>query len=160
MINAILAATAQGVIGNRGTLPWPKNPEDLAWFKNTTTNHVVVMGRNTWDDPKMPKPLPNRINYVFSHRSVGVSARQLLGDPAELVQNLKSKHSDKEIFIIGGKNLYEATIDVVDQIYLTRIKENYWGDTRLNLDRFLNGFRLMTVRPGESCTYEIWRRRY
>lgn len=158
MINAILASTALGVIGNRGTLPWPKNSEDLEWFKNTTAGHVVVMGRNTWDDPKMPKPLPDRVNYVFTNRLLDHRARRLLGDPLPAIENLKSKHPGKEIFVIGGKTLYEATGPLIEKIYLTRIKENYWGDTRISLDRFLNGYRLMSVKPGQNCSFEIWQR--
>ena len=54
MICSILASTNLGGIGNRGTLPWPKHPQDMIWFKEHTENQIVVMGRNTWDDPKMP----------------------------------------------------------------------------------------------------------
>lgn len=159
MISAILASTSQGGIGNRGTLPWPKHKEDLAWFREHTTNNLVVMGRRTWDDPMMPKPLPNRINCVVSNRPLDtIDARRIYGDVKQEILNLEKTFSDKEIFIIGGKQLYEATEPIITRIYLTRIKGNYFTDTKINLDRWLACFRIKTVRPGDNCTYEIWDR--
>ena len=70
MINAIFAVDYNGGMGINGTLPWPHNAEDLAHFKRLTTDKVVVAGRRTWDDPKMPKPLPNRTVYVATNRPV------------------------------------------------------------------------------------------
>lgn len=159
MISAILASTSLGGIGNRGTLPWPKHKEDLAWFKEHTTNNVVVMGRRTWDDPMMPKPLPNRINCVVSNHTLNtIDARRISGDIKQEVLDLEKNFSDKEIFIIGGRQIYEATESIVQRIYLTRMKGNYWTDTKISLDKWLACFRIKTVRPGTNCTYEIWDR--
>lgn len=159
MIISILASTSAGGIGNRGTLPWPHNKEDLAWFKQHTEGHVVVMGRNTWDDPKMPKPLPNRINCVISNNPVTeYPVRRLRGDIQQEVLDLQRQFPDKNIYVIGGKQVYEATADIVERVVLTRIKGNYWADTRVQLDRYLAPFRIKTVRPTETCTYEIWDR--
>lgn len=162
MIAAILATTPTGGIGFRGTLPWPKNREDLSWFKSLTEHHIVVMGRNTWNDPKMPKPLPNRDNYVISSKNIEVEHRhRAIWIPGNLKENIKKielSNPDKTVFVIGGRQVYESAHDLIDRIYLTRIKLNYQTDTRLNLDRFLQGFRLMTVKPGEQGTYEIWER--
>lgn len=162
MIAAILATTPTGGIGFRGTLPWPKHKEDLAWFKSLTENHIVVMGRNTWNDPKMPKPLPNRDNYVVSSKNVEVEHRRKVrwipNNLTENIKNIELANPGKTVFVIGGRQVYESTLDIVDRIYLTRIKLNYQTDTKLNLDRFLQGFRLMTVKPGNQETYEIWER--
>jgi len=159
MICSILAATNVGGIGNRGTLPWPKHKEDLAWFKEHTTNHVVVMGRKTWDDPLMPKPLPNRINCVFSNNPLeGFIARRLHGDTVEEVKKLHSQFPNRKVFVIGGRELYEATEPVVERVYLTRMKGAWFTDTRIDLDKYLACFRIKSVRPGNNCTYEIWDR--
>jgi dihydrofolate reductase len=161
MIISILASTNTGGIGNRGTLPWPKHKQDLAWFKEHTTNQIVVMGRKTWDDPMMPKPLPNRVNCVFTNRSLSEhahNARRLYGDAAEEVQQLQHNFPSKNVFVIGGKELYDSTADIVERVYLTRMKGNYWTDTRIDLDRYLVCFRISSVRPGENCTYETWDR--
>lgn len=159
MICSILAATNVGGIGNRGTLPWPKHKEDLAWFKEHTTNQVVVMGRKTWDDPLMPKPLPNRINCVFSNNPLeGFIARRLSGDTVEEVKKLHGQFPSRKIFVIGGRELYEATEPVVERVYLTRMKGAWFTDTRIDLDKYLACFRIKSVRPGNNCTYEIWDR--
>jgi dihydrofolate reductase len=159
MIKAILAATSNGGIGNRGTLPWPKHKEDLAWFKEHTEGHIVVMGRTTWDDPKMPKPLPNRVNCVVSNNLIaGHQVRRLHGDVRQQVLDLQAQFPDKDVYVIGGKSIYEACEGIVERIYLTRMKPNYWTDTRINLERWLATFRIKSVKPGENCTYEVWDR--
>ena len=48
-VKAILACDADWGIGKDGNLPWPHNPADLKWFKQSTLNHTVVMGKATWD---------------------------------------------------------------------------------------------------------------
>ena len=63
-IKAILACDADWGIGKDGDLPWPHNPADLKWFKQSTLNHTVVMGKATWDSLPV-KPLPNRVNVLF-----------------------------------------------------------------------------------------------
>jgi dihydrofolate reductase len=162
MISMILASTNTGGIGNRGTLPWPKHSQDLSWFKRHTENQIVVMGRNTWEDPAMPKPLSNRINYVVSSKHVDTKYQHLVRwIPNNLVENLKNiqaSNPKKNVFVIGGKQLYEAADPVVERIYLTRMKCNWWCDTRINLERMLACYQIKSVTPGENCTYEVWDR--
>lgn len=162
MIISILASTSQGGIGNRGTLPWPKHSEDLQWFKKHTEGHIVVMGRKTWEDPLMPKPLVNRKNFVVSSKILNPEHRHLAvwmrGNPAENIKELQKNNPEKNIFIIGGKTLYEACIPISERILLSRIKGNYFADTRINLDKILLDFRIKGVRPGNEATYEIWDR--
>lgn len=166
MIAAILASTNSGGIGRKGTLPWAKNSEDLKWFKEQTTNNIVVMGRKTWNDPLMPKPLPNRINCVVSSEPVEQKYRQdvqwLRGNPIDHIQYLAKKYPDKTVFVIGGKQLYETCQDIVDRVYLTRVLDEHKVDTKVNLERMLDCFRIKTVRPGINsyCTYEIWDRQF
>jgi dihydrofolate reductase len=159
MISAILASTSSGGIGNRGTLPWPNHSEDLKWFAEHTTGNIVVMGRRTWDDPKLPKPLPNRVNCVISNTFIdNPDVRRLHGDIKSQVLELQSQFPDKNVFIIGGKTVYDACEDIINKVYLTRMKGAWFTDTRINLDRMLMCFRIKTVRPGNNCTYEIWDR--
>lgn len=159
MIISILASTGSGGIGNRGSLPWPKHSEDMKWFKKHTENQIVVMGRNTWDDPKMPKPLPNRVNCVVSNSPVqNLNVRRLSGDIAQQVLELQASFPDKNIIVIGGKQIYEACQDIVEIVYLTRMKGAWFADTRIDLDRMLACFQITSVTPGENCTYETWKR--
>lgn len=162
MIISILASTNYGGIGNRGTIPWPKHPEDLKWFKKHTENQIVVMGRNTWDDPKMPKPLPNRQNYVVSSKHVAKQfqhqVRWIPSSPVDNILQIQKDNPDKNVFIIGGKQLYETTESIVDRVILTRMKGGWFTDTRINLEQSLSCFQIKTVTPGNDCTYEIWDR--
>ena len=162
MICSILAATNLGGIGNRGTLPWPKHPQDMIWFKEHTENQIVVMGRNTWDDPKMPKPLPNRINYVVSNRHVDKEYQHLVrwipSDAVDNIKRIQKQNPKQNVFIIGGQQLYDATESIVERVYLTRMKGAWFADTRIDLERYLTCFRIYGVRPGNNCTYETWNR--
>jgi len=162
MICSILASTSLGGIGNRGTLPWPKHKEDLAWFKEHTTNQIVVMGRNTWEDPQMPKPLPNRINYVVSSHHVAKEYQHLVrwipSDVTGNINQIQKENPKNDVFIIGGQQLYETTEPLIERVYLTRMKGGWFADTRIDLERYLRCFRIYSVRPGNNCTYEIWNR--
>ena len=162
MICSILAATSLGGLGNRGTLPWPHNKEDMKWFAQHTTNNIVVMGRNTWEDPKMPKPLPNRLNYVVSGHHVAQQYQHLVkwipGDAVDNIRRIQNNNKSKDVYIIGGKQLYETTEPLIERVYLTRMKGNYWCDTQIGLDRYLSCFQISSVSPGNNCTYEIWNR--
>jgi len=164
MIISILASTNTGGIGNKGTLPWPHNKEDMRWFAQHTTNNIVVMGRNTWDDPKMPKPLPNRQNYVVSSKHVDRQYQHQVfwvpSDPVGSILQIQKDNPNKDVYIIGGRQLYEATESIVERVLLTRIKGNYWTDTRVQLDRMLACFQIKSVTPGNNCTYETWDRTF
>lgn len=139
MINAIFAADFYGGMGLNGTLPWPHNSEDLKHFKELTTGNVVVCGRKTWDDPKMPKPLPNRTVYVATHRPVAY-AMPFSGDIEENLLKIEATYPGKDIFVIGGVEILEAAKPVLDRIYLTHIKGSYKVDTRIVLKDFLSGY--------------------
>lgn len=126
MISAIFAADDQGGIGLNNTMPWPTNKEDLQWFKNTTTGHVVVMGKGTWNAEGMPKPLPNRINVVVTNTEIeNNEIIQGRGNVCLLLQRLEQEFPDKEIFVIGGANLLVQAKPVLKRIYLTKIPGNY-----------------------------------
>ena len=68
MIKAIMAVDDEGGVSKNGSMPWPKNLNDLKWFKNHTLNNIVVMGRVTWIDPFMPSPLDSRINVLITNK--------------------------------------------------------------------------------------------
>jgi dihydrofolate reductase len=107
----------------------------------------------------MPKPLPERINCVFSNNNLNTfDARRLSGDTIEQVQTLQNQFPNRKVFIIGGQELYESTEPIVERVYLTRMKGAWFTDTRIDLERYLACFRIKTVRPGTNCTYEIWDR--
>ena len=68
MIKGIMAVDEKGGISKGPSMPWPKNPKDLKWFKENTLNNVVIMGRKTWEDPFMPTPLKSRTNILITSK--------------------------------------------------------------------------------------------
>lgn len=140
MINALFAVDANGGMGFNGTMPWPHNSADLKNFKELTTGHVVVMGRRTWDDKNMPKPLKGRTTYVATHSPFLEHTAVISGDISAELLKLESQHPDKIIWVVGGPELLEQCHNVFDKLHLTHYKGSFKIDTRINLRKFLSGW--------------------
>ena len=120
-IGAVVTVDQNNAIGNKGDLLCHL-PNDLKHFKDITTGHTVVMGRRTFES--LPKgALPNRTNIVVS----SASADNFPGCiTAKSIEEALSKCTpDEEIFIMGGGQLYNATIDITNNLYLTRIHHSF-----------------------------------
>jgi dihydrofolate reductase len=144
-------------MGFNGTLPWPHNSEDMKHFKQLTDGHVVVMGRSSWDDPKMPKPLKGRTVYVATNKPV-FYAGQIKGDLKEEILRLEKNHPDQTIWVVGGPNVLEQCDGIFDRMYLTHIKGSYKIDTKINLKSLLSGWRPVraTSDSANNFTYVIY----
>ena len=122
-LSIIVAMSSNRVIGVNNTLPWHLS-EDLKHFKSLTTGHTIIMGRKTYES--IGRPLPNRRNIVISRNSntsyEGVEVVHSLEDAFSISTN------DKEVFVIGGSNIYEQALSFVDQLYITEIKKSFIGD--------------------------------
>ena len=149
MICTIFATDQMGTFGNRGTLPWPMDPEDMAWFREHTHDQIVIMGRKTWDDPKMKKPLPDRVNCVVSNKSIAgyPGVRRLHGDYKQQIRELQTLFPDKKIFILGGPELIMDCKDLIDYAYVTHRKGVAHSDVRIDLRAFMTGMRITSSRP-------------
>lgn len=154
MINAIFATDLSGGIGYNGGLPWPHNPRDMQHFRNRTLGDVVVMGRRTWDDPAMPKPLPGRITYVATNRPMSRSMT-ISGDLKERVLRLEQQHAGRNIWIIGGNELIQQCSSILDRIYLTHVSGSYKIDTKVHLASLLSAFVPVSAThdPVHHCTF-------
>nr|DAN63615.1 MAG TPA: DHFR protein [Herelleviridae sp.] len=138
-IKLIVAFDKKYNIGKDNKLLW-NIKEDLQLFKQLTENQIVVMGRNTYDS--IGKPLPNRINVVLSNNvewfgnleveDILEGRLRVYGSFNELVNRLRNKTSDKEIFVIGGREMYKQFLraDLVDEMYISHIKGVYDGDIK------------------------------
>lgn len=132
-LTAIVAMTPERVIGRAGTLPWHL-PEDLAFFKRTTSGHPIVMGRKTYES--IGRPLPKRRNIVLT-RDPNWSAEgvEVIHRPEDLE---KLPGLEGQIFIIGGSEIYAAFLPMLDDLLVSHVSENHAGDTRL--PEFESGF--------------------
>lgn len=125
----IVAVSENNVIGKDGEIPW-HFPEDLKHFKEKTTGNSVVMGRKTFESlPEEFRPLPNRKNIVLTRKGLEKTFEDLEEAKGfEQAWELAREYSDT-VFVIGGETVYRDSIPYVDEILLTRIHEEYEGDT-------------------------------
>jgi len=160
VIKAILACDDVGGVSKNGTIPWPKNKKDLGWFKKNTINNVVVMGSKTWVDPLMPWPLPNRVNVLATSREADFPGadQYVCGDLKSELKNLKEKHQNKTIWVIGGPNIIDQTIESFEEFYLSRIPGDYSCDGFLSLDTIESLFKKTWFEKHESVEFQIWKK--
>ncbi len=126
MIISIIAAVAEnGVIGNRGEIPWYL-PSDFAFFKKTTMGKPIIMGRKTFQS--IGKVLPGRANIVISQNK-DFAAKKI--DDIILVNSLEQaikkakiiaqKNEQNEIMIIGGAQIYQQAMKYANRLYISHV---------------------------------------
>jgi dihydrofolate reductase len=122
-ISLVAAVADTGVIGRDGDLPW-RLPADLKHFKKLTRGHTIVMGRRTFES--IGRPLPERRNIVVTRQTdsaqPGVEVVHSLEDAIEL------SRGESEVFVIGGRAIYEAALPLANRLYLTRVHGQIEGD--------------------------------
>jgi dihydrofolate reductase len=122
-ISIIVARSKSGVIGINNQLPWHL-PADLKHFKALTSGYPIVMGRKTWDS--IGRPLPNRRNIVISRQNnLELSGAECF---SSLESALAACEDAKEVYIIGGAQIYEQALTLVDQLIITEVDIEVDGD--------------------------------
>lgn len=121
---AVVAIAQNGVIGNQGNLPW-RLSSDLKRFKRMTMGHCLLMGRKTYDS--IGKPLPGRQTIVLSRSQHQVDAPgvSVASDPNEVPSLVES---GRRVMVVGGAQIYEATLARCSEIWLTRVLVDAVGD--------------------------------
>lgn len=122
MFSIIVAIGPHNVIGKGNDLPWHYS-EDLKYFKEKTLNHSVFMGYNTFLSiyNRLGKPLPKRTNYVLTYENS-------LPGGAIPIHDLEELPKEEEIFVIGGKMIYEMMLPYATYLYITHVNKEYEGD--------------------------------
>lgn len=125
MTTIVVAMGEKNEIGSDNQLLWHL-PKDLKHFKDLTSGHPIIMGRKTYES--IGKPLPNRTNIVVSRQKDWFEEGILIvGSIKEAVKF--AKKIDEEVFIIGGGNIYEQTMEVTDRLEVTLVKADLQADT-------------------------------
>lgn len=166
MLKAIVAVANNNGIGLNNHLPWPKIPEDFDYFKNQTINQIIFMGSSTW--LSLPKrPLPKRTNIVFSGKSKEnfIEADEVICPcDTNVINNLKEmcQSTGKNVFIIGGKQTWEAFKNDIQEWHVTRVLQDFQSDTFLDIDNMLTNKKLITSNKIKSISnidiqIEVWR---
>ena len=114
----IVAVSENNVIGKNGTMPWHLKT-DLQRFKELTTNHCVIMGRNCFNS--IGKPLPNRTNIIVSSNMDLEIPGCIVKPSLQYAADYANSRYDSTPFIIGGGTLYRQAINLVNVLYLTRV---------------------------------------
>nr|DAH65926.1 MAG TPA: Dihydrofolate reductase [Caudoviricetes sp.] len=171
-VSLIAAAGLNNEIGKDNKLPW-HIPDDLKNFKALTSGKVIVMGRKTWESLGY-KPLPNRHHVILTRKQGGVpdidGVLNLKGDMGSVIEFLKKevveKDYPKEIFIIGGAEIYQQAMPYADKIYLSRVEVKVEDADaffpEIDRDVFKLTYNLTHCSKPESDIprwhYQIWKR--
>jgi dihydrofolate reductase len=128
----IVAMDLERGIGKNNDLMWHL-PADMKFFKETTTNHVVVMGRKNYESiPEKYRPLPNRENVVLTRNEAYVAPNCLVFNSLEdCISHYSTKNEEKTVFIIGGGEIYKMALEasIIDEMYITHVDKKYDADT-------------------------------
>ena len=127
MILSLLVAADEGhVIGYKNQLPW-RLPNDLKYFKNLTWGMPILMGRKTFES--IGKPLPGRKSIVITRNAQWQHEGVLTVHSLEAALAAAESFGAREIFVIGGAEIFATAFPLAARIYLTRIHHHFEGDT-------------------------------
>lgn len=126
-IALIVAYGLNKEIGRNNDLIWHL-PKDMQFFKETTKQHVVIMGRKNWESiPEKFRPLPNRKNIVISRNKDYQAPGAIVFTNLKDAINQIELEENQKIFIIGGAQIYQTAIDqlAIDELYITHINSEF-----------------------------------
>lgn len=102
-------------------------PEELKRFRQITTGHPIIMGRNTFES--MGRILPNRTNIIITRDTkYSIKGAEVAHSLEEAIEIAKSKEGSEEIFIIGGGQIYEQSFPLADKLYVTIVAGDFKAD--------------------------------
>ncbi len=129
IISLIAALTKNRVIGKNNDLPWHL-PDDMKYFMQTTKGHHVIMGRKNYESiPEKFRPLPNRTNIVVTRQKNFMAPGCTIVNTIEAGIAEAQTAGEKELFIIGGSEIYSLGMPRANRLYLTEIESTMEGDT-------------------------------
>lgn len=111
-------------------------PGDMAFFKSTTMDKVVVMGRKTLESMPGKRGLPKRINYVLSSNKEFEAERCIVVNTEEELFEALEQYNPDDVFLIGGASLYNKYYELCDKLYITKMQADLNADTFIaNIDK-------------------------
>jgi len=118
LVSIIVAVAKNNVIGKDNDIPWYL-PADLKYFKRTTLNHHIIMGRKCFQS--IGKPLPKRTNIIITRNPYYTASNCLVTHSIEEALGMAYDNQEQEAFIIGGGEIYKQSMDLADKLYLTEV---------------------------------------
>ena len=121
MKNIVVAYDQNRGIGAKNDLLWLRHlPADLRHFRDLTTGQTIVVGRKTFES--IGRVLPNRQNIVVSRQPLTIEGVTVVDS---LEKAYKAADIDKEVFVIGGGEIYKLALESVDKIYATEVDATF-----------------------------------
>ncbi|HET9825864.1 MAG TPA: dihydrofolate reductase [Chitinophagaceae bacterium] len=124
-ISFIVAVSENNVIGKDNKLPW-QLPTDMKYFKNVTWAMPVIMGRKSYE--ALGEPLRGRTNIVVTRNKDWTAEGVQTVSSVDQAITLAAQTDAREIFIIGGAEIFQAALPSADRIYLTLVHGTFDGD--------------------------------
>lgn len=125
MISLIVAHDPNRVIGFENKMPW-HIPGDLAYFKKTTMDKAIVMGRKTFES--IGRVLPGRKNIIVSRNpDYKIEGAEVVTDLVKAIAIASAHH--EEVMVIGGEQIFRAVLPKAERLYITFIQQSFEGDT-------------------------------
>jgi dihydrofolate reductase len=125
IVSAIVACAKNNIIGKDNQIPWYL-PADLAYFKRTTLNHHIIMGRNSFES--IGRPLPKRTNIVITRDPFFIATGVHVAHSIQEALQIAARNGETEAFIIGGGEIYRQSVAYWDKLYLTEVDLDTEGD--------------------------------
>ena len=125
IISAIAAMGKNRSIGIDNKLPW-RLPLELKMFKEITMGKYLVMGRKTFE---CRPPLPGRTSIVVTRNpNYQVPDGCFVSHSIEGAIELEKSKKEKEVFIIGGEQIFELALPCIEKLYLTEVDASPQAD--------------------------------
>ena len=130
IVSLIVAIAENNAIGLNNDLLW-KLPNDMKYFKETTSGHHIITGRKNYISiPKKFRPLINRTNLVLTRGNFNEEGCKCFNNLEEAILFAKT-NNENEVFIIGGGQIYKEALEknIVDKMYITHVHSSFEADT-------------------------------
>lgn len=126
LISQIVAISENRVIAIEGKLPWHL-PADLKYFKDTTWGHHILMGRKNYEAEG--RILKGRTNIIITRRENYKVNGAYVFSTIEKGIEFARQNGEKELFVVGGGEIYKQTLSQTDKLYITVVHKTFDGDT-------------------------------
>jgi dihydrofolate reductase len=130
-VSLIVAMDRERGIGKNNDLMWHL-PADMKFFRETTTGHIVVLGRKNYESiPERFRPLPNRENAVLSRSEDFEAEGCVVFHSLDACFEHYRNEVDRIVYIIGGGQIYEQALrsGKVEEMYITHVDRTFGADT-------------------------------
>lgn len=160
MICNIFAMDRMGGIGLNRDFHWAVDDAYKSWFAKQVQDQILVVGSRTWSVLVKHGLTPwARKIYVVTKSCSNNNVTCVQGNLVEVVKDIQQLHPDRDVYVVGGKQLFEATRHIVERMNIAHINGHWHADARIYSGYFLSGFQVTRVEPttDKKYTYMTYR---